>query len=430
MPPTLPFGARALSTSHKAKFPKSSMVFVLSMLALALQWPVLSLLGFSHDLPWVPLLPGLAVFASAYLLSWSAEVAQLDMPPALALAILALVAVLPEYAVDMYFAWMAGKEMAVQQTSEYVHYAAANMTGANRLLIGLGWPLIVFVSAWKTKKDSVELPRRLETEVSILLVGTLYAFIIPIKGTLSWVDALVLGSLFVWYVTRILSGKVETPELEEGPAEMIASWGPFARRAVASVLFLSAGVGIFMAAEPFAEGLLTMGKSLGVDEYILVQWLAPLASEAPEFIVACLFAARGLASASFNTLLSSKLNQWTLLVGMLPLAYAVAYGGLSPMPLDAKQCEEIFLTAALSLLAVVVLLDFSFCKRDGIILFVLFATQASYPAFEGMLGIDAVTARYGFAYLYLLVTVVIFVTQSGKRASLVRLGRAFFKRHG
>ena len=67
------------------------------------------------------------------MLSWAAEVAQLDIPQALALALLALIAVLPEYAVDMYFAWMAGKNPS------YTAFATANMTGANRLLIGVGW---------------------------------------------------------------------------------------------------------------------------------------------------------------------------------------------------------------------------------------------------------------------------------------------------
>ena len=38
----------------------------------------------------------------------------------------------PEYAVDLYFAYRAGSN------PDYVQYAAANMTGSNRLLLGLG----------------------------------------------------------------------------------------------------------------------------------------------------------------------------------------------------------------------------------------------------------------------------------------------------
>jgi cation:H+ antiporter len=302
------------------------------------------------------------------------------------------------------------------------------MTGSNRLLIGLGWPFVVAVCAWKTKKNGVVLGRRLETEVSILLAATLYAFLIPIKGCLSWVDSVILGALYLWYFLRILKGEVEPPDSGEGPAaKMILSWGPAARRVTALILFVIAGASIYMAAKPFAEGLLAAGHHFGIDQFILVQWLAPLASESPEFIVAALFAARGLASASFNTLLSSLLNQWTLLVGMLPLAFSLAGRNLRPMILDAQQRGEIFLTASFSLLAVVVLSDFRFTKKEAAVLFMLFAAQAFYPAVEGALGIDAMTVRYGFAYLYLAAAFLLFLAQSGKRTNLARLGKAFFQ---
>lgn len=73
---------------------------------------------------------GLGILGAAFLLSWGAEVAQMDVSRGLALAILALIAILPEYAFDLYFAWVAAHD------PQYVHYATANMTGANRLLVG------------------------------------------------------------------------------------------------------------------------------------------------------------------------------------------------------------------------------------------------------------------------------------------------------
>jgi cation:H+ antiporter len=57
------------------------------------------------------LLFGLAIVGSAFLLSWAAEVAQIDIAAGLALALLALIAVLPEYAVDFVFAWKAGTRL-------------------------------------------------------------------------------------------------------------------------------------------------------------------------------------------------------------------------------------------------------------------------------------------------------------------------------
>ena len=82
---------------------------------------------------------GLAVVGAAFVLTWASEAAERDLSQSLALAFLALVAVLPEYAVDMYFAWTAGHR------PEYAAYAAANMTGGNRLLVGLGWGTVVGV---------------------------------------------------------------------------------------------------------------------------------------------------------------------------------------------------------------------------------------------------------------------------------------------
>ena len=144
MPKRSTQGSRSTKRAVVEKvFPWGTFLFVASMSALALQWPLLRLAHVALPFPWVPVLAGVSIFAAAYLLSWAAEVAQLDIPPALALALLALVAVLPEYAVDMFFAYRAGSDPS------YIQYAAANMTGSNRLLIGLGWPVIVFVSAWR-----------------------------------------------------------------------------------------------------------------------------------------------------------------------------------------------------------------------------------------------------------------------------------------
>lgn len=94
---------------------------------------------------------GLAILGGGFLISWGCEAAEVEVPPGLAIALLALIAVLPEYAVDMTLAWKAGK------SAEYAPYAIANMTGANRLLIGLGWPLVVLLLWLRTKAKAVEL---------------------------------------------------------------------------------------------------------------------------------------------------------------------------------------------------------------------------------------------------------------------------------
>src|SRR5260221_5816269 len=82
-----------------------------------------------------------SILASAFLVAWGAEAAQFLISQGLALAILAWLQTLPEFAVEAVIAWDAGRE------PERAHLAIANLTGAIRLLLGLGWPMIYFVFA-------------------------------------------------------------------------------------------------------------------------------------------------------------------------------------------------------------------------------------------------------------------------------------------
>jgi len=128
---------------------------------------------------------GAAVVATAFLLAWAAEAAQLDISGSLATAVLALIAVLPEYAVDLYFSYSAGSDPSRAQ------FAAANMTGSNRLLIGIGWPLVAFVAfaAYKRRRskgeadtdesvsgDEVRMAPVRRIELGFLAVASAYAF--------------------------------------------------------------------------------------------------------------------------------------------------------------------------------------------------------------------------------------------------------------
>jgi cation:H+ antiporter len=374
---------------------------------LCLQWAGLHF--FAAELPpWaVALSSGIGIFGAAFMLSWASELAQLDMPQALALAFLALVAVLPEYAVDMYFAWMAGKD------PQYTAYATANMTGANRLLIGVGWAAVVFTYWFKTRRQSFSLEPAHKIEIFYLGLATLYSFTIPLKHRLDWLDAVVLVTIFIFYIRAASRAAHVEPELE-GPPHMIAGWGVARRRAMTIALFLLSGFTIFIAAEPFAESLLATGQRFGVEEFLLVQWLAPLASESPEFIVAILFALKANPGASLGTLLSSKVNQWTLLIGMLPLVYMFSRGEVGPMEMDARQSEEIFLTAAQSLFAVAVLANLSFSLKEAALLFGLFATQLFIPDPR---------LRTIFSFVYIALTIGYFVFQRETRRSLFDLLR-------
>ena len=157
-------------------------------LALPLQWLILHFSGVHLAPHWEVLSSGVSIFGAAFLLSWAAELAQMDIPQALALAFLALIAVLPEYAVDIYFAWRAGTDPS------YTPYATANMTGANRLLIGLGWATVVIAFWLKTGSRVMTLSKDQKVEVLTLGIATLYSLVIPLKGTLSLVDTCLVST--------------------------------------------------------------------------------------------------------------------------------------------------------------------------------------------------------------------------------------------
>lgn len=376
-----------------------------SAILLCFQWIFLHLANVSISPESQALSTGIAIFGAAFILSWAAELAQLDIPQALALAFLALVAVLPEYAVDMYFAWMAGKD------PQYTAYATANMTGANRLLIGMGWATVVFTYWFKTHRRSFILDPSHKVEILYLSLATLYSFVIPFKKQLDLFDALVLITIFVFYMRAASRAAHVEPELE-GPTEMIAQWGKQPRRVVTLSLFALSAYTIFISAEPFAEGLLAMGRTFGIEEFVLVQWLAPLASESPEFIVAILFALKANPEASIGTLISSKVNQWTLLIGMLPIVYMISAGQLTPMQMDSRQVQEVLLTAAQSLFAVAILANLSFSLTEATLLFVLFSTQLLIPDPR---------FRYFYSFLYILFTIGLFIVSRDSRESFFGL---------
>ncbi|MBV9547870.1 MAG: hypothetical protein JOY61_26140, partial [Chloroflexi bacterium] len=231
---------------------------------------------------------GVAIVGAAFAMSWAAEAAEHDIPRALALTVVALLAVFPEYAVDIVFAFKAGADPS------FAPYATANMTGSNRLLLGLGWPT-VSVLAWLARgQRQIRLTRDAVLPLLFLGIATLYSFSLPLRASISPIDSVILIAVFGVYALLAARQGTQEPDLI-GPAARIGRLPTAARRLSVLALFVFAGVVIALSAEPFADGLVHTGARLGIDEFLLVQWLAPLASETPEFLVAALLALRGKA---------------------------------------------------------------------------------------------------------------------------------------
>lgn len=372
---------------------------------------------------------GLAIVGAAFLLAWAAEAAQVDVSRGAALALVALIAVLPEYAVDFVFTWKAGAH-----PDEHAHLALANLTGGNRLLIGVGWSMVVLLGAWRLRRrddrragaatgsgtgpDGVlRLDRAHSIGVGFLLVVTAYALTLPLRHTLSLLDSVVFVALLAAYVVRLSGAPAEEPELA-GPSRLVGELARVPRRLAVIVMFVVAAAVILACAEGFAESLVETGSQLGISEFLLVQWLAPLASEAPELLVAGLFAWRLAGDAGLGTLVSSQVNQWALLVGTLPIVFAISSGSLHGLPLDRVQREEVFLTAAQSAFAVGLIVRRSLRVSDGVALLSLFVVQL---VLGGVLDPEARgVSRVVMGLLYLGLAAVLLVRRRAAVPGLLR----------
>jgi len=381
------------------------------------------------------LLFGLAIVGAAFAISWAAETAQLDISAGLAIAILALIAVLPEYAVDFVFTSQGGNSFQLDPTcpppvgggrESPCDLALANMTGANRLLIGIGWSMVVFIAWYRLRGtkalppgrwEGIELTRDHSIELGFLWVATLYSLTLPLKGSITLIDTLVLVALFAGYTWRVSRAPAEEPHLV-GPARYLGTFPVAIRRASVIGLFAASGTVIWLFAHPFADALVATGEQLHISEFLLVQWLAPLASESPELLVAGLFAWRLNTNSGLGTLVSSKVNQWTLLVGTLPIVFAISSSSTHGLPISDVQREELFLTAAQSFFAVAIMSNLSLSLREAGYLFGLFWAQFIVGALvpESAHGIE----RIAVGILYLVLGVGILARDRRRIPLLVR----------
>jgi cation:H+ antiporter len=388
------------------------------VVCLTLPWLALRGLGLVPTLP-VPvviLVSGVAVIGAAFVLTWGAETAEVDVPRSFALAVLAIIAVAPEYAVDALYAWEAGVNPGSPASQNAANLAVANMTGANRILVGLGWSLIALYAIYRARTthdesvarrdgflaDAVQLESRISIEILFLGAATVYALFIPFLGGIDAIDAIVLVGLYAAYVVVILRGET-THEPQLGVPGYLQRLSRSRRIGTVLLMFAYSAFVILIAVKPFAKGLETLGPQLGLSSFFMIQWVAPLASESPEFIATAYLVRKLRTTSAFNALISSKLNQWTLLIGTLVVVYSLSLGSYGVLQFSQKQAGEIWLTAAQSFFAVTLLVNFEISIREAVVLLGLFGLQflPFFQSFEGLMAFSAVYLVLGIAMLVL-----------------------------
>ena len=353
---------------------------------------------------------GGGIVCGAFLLSWAAEVAELDISGSLAIALLALIAVLPEYTIEAVLAWDAGASYnpATQVITDEMARAAANVTGANRLLIGLGWSLVILIY-WLKRREKLDLRGEMNLEISMLIIATAIMGLIVVFQQVSIILAVVLIGVYLAYLWISSTGESEEPELI-GVALVIGSLPVARRRATVVLMFLYAAAVILLAAEPFVHGLIETGVEFGIDEFILIQWIAPLASESPEIIIAVLFTLRSNPQAGLTTLVSSEVNQLTLLVGSITIVFSISAGEVMSFPLDDRQSIEFLLTAAVSAFAIILIAPRVLGARVGLVLLGLFIVHLFFSD-PGQ--------RLIFSYIYFGLAIFLIVVDRGRIRQLI-----------
>jgi cation:H+ antiporter len=317
---------------------------------------------------------GPCLLISALAIAWGAESAQFFIAQGFALAILAWLQTLPEFAVEAVIAWH-------QQT----HFLLANLTGALRMLTGLGWPMIYWAAATAHRKRGTTPLRQIELEgnqcvnVVGLLAPLLYMSFVLWKGSLTVYDGGVLIAIYAVYLLILMKMPPEEAEgiddLERIPRYIVLS--PKPRRILLITLCFVAGGGlIWFTAEPFLASLLGLATLIGIPSFVFIQWVAPIVSEFPELASTFYFArtVTGAPMALMN-MVSSNVNQWTLLTAMLPILYSFSRGSASSLVFDDRQKLELLMTLAQALVGMLFLINMELAWWEASFLFILWVVQ-------------------------------------------------------
>ena len=269
---------------------------------------------------------------------------------------------MPEFAVEAVIAWKAGKN------PDMVHLAIANFTGSLRLLTGLGWPMIYAVAAFFSRRKRGKPLGRivLEDDHAVEVLGLLpplaYFVVVWAKSSLSLVDS-AFSPRRTSPTSRCCSGCLPRAEAEDRAGRrgsrglalgaLVHGRETLARRARA--LLGGGGLVIYFVAEPFLASMMALAASLGMSQFVFIQWVAPFLSEFPEKTSAFAWAKRiTRAPVALVNMVSSNINQWGILSGLLAVIYCWSHGSTEPLPFDDFQRHEILLTIVQAFLGLAV----------------------------------------------------------------------------
>jgi cation:H+ antiporter len=331
--------------------------------------------------------PAGGVLSATFLIAWATEVLSFFLSRGLAFAVLALLQVLPEFAVEAEITRSAAGSV------ENLKLVTANFTGANRLIVGLFVPLVYFMAWGRARRlgqrlSAVQLPVESSIEVVALVIPTLYSFTFVLRGNLSLVDAVLLFAIYAAYLFIVY--RLPPQEEHDEPLPLvprkIREQKPSTQKWIVALFFVVGGALLFFSVHPFVENTKALGAVLGIPAYFLLQWIAPFLSEFPEFVTILYWGRSGRAQLGLTNAISSKVNQWTLLIAMIPVVYVFSTWQLGhvvwTLEFSESQRLEILLTAAQGLFAAAALVNLRFQRWEAFTLLSLWAFQLLDPVID------------------------------------------------
>jgi cation:H+ antiporter len=313
----------------------------------------------------------IGVVAAAFLLGWAADAGEAVFHGGLLLAAVALATVLPELIIEVRFAYVQELELVT-----------ANLTGATRLLLtgAIAMPLAVAYLAYRRRQPAqpFKLAESRRLELAMLLIASIFAIQIVVRGELTLAGGIVLVALYVLYARRVQGTPDEEPAVVGVGAGLLSLPPRYRRPAIAALIGVAAAV-IATIANPFADALLETGTSLGLDPYRLIQSIVPLVTEAPEFVVVAVLVANRRPAQGLAVFLAASVSQWTLGFGALSFAY-LAGGGGTALPVGGRELVELGLTIAVTLFVVAALASLRPERVDAWLMLGLFVVEFSYPS--------------------------------------------------
>ena len=197
------------------------------------------------------------------------------------------------------------------------------------------------------------------------------------RGNLTVFDGIILVALYLLYARRVQGTPDEEPAVV-GVAAGLLSLPPQYRRPAITAMIVLAGAVVVTIANPFADALLETGTSLGIDPYLLIQSVVPVATEAPEFVIVAVLVVNHRPAQGLALFLASSVSQWTLGMGSLPFAYLAGGGGMS-LPLAGREQLELGFTIAVTLFVVAALATLRPERVDAYLIAGVFMVQIIYP---------------------------------------------------